>query len=411
MPKERYTYDEMIEHNPMLEKVVSRRVWAYVEGCGRFTSERMADKWDKNFKKNLKHIYPKYGSVAGQFMGFAKDKAVIMVGAGPSFNRNKDDLKKVYDFNLQFKLKDQPFVIIASNHQFKPLLEMGIFPHFVMLGDGGGHVYDQLCTDIPPLGQNAVLITTMYADHKIIKAWTRQGRGCCFYIPTGEKYIKLFEEKTGEESFPVSLGQGGNIANAALLLTIKILQSLVFMVIGNDLSYPYDPDVDKRREMFYADGDYSTNIDRNVDEAKDRFQWLGFEMRDNPFEPEKKIIDFKPVGISRQLFIYKTWVETHAIAWAEMGIKYHYYNCSEAGACGVLAKSFEINEMPKDENWYLLDEIIPKRWKTRSLMQAVNEFLEATLLCQMNEDAAGVNLLCSPTKMDIARTVGHRLAI
>jgi len=380
-------------------------MWEYVEASGKMTGDRMSEKWEKNFRANLKHIYPEHGSVTKPFLGFGKGKATVFVGAGPSFDKNKKDLKKLYDFNVQFKIKDQPFIIVASNHQFKPLLKMGIFPHFVMLGDGGGHVYDQLCTDIPKLGKRAILLATMYADHKIVKDWTKQGRHVCFYIPHSPKYLKIFEKETGENGEIHSVGQGGNIGNACFMLALKIFHSRVFFALGNDLSFSHDKDIDKRRKFFYADKDYSTNISR-VDEAKDEFAWMGYEMHESPLCEGRQIVNFKVMGTSRQLFIYKTWIETHVIAWSTSELPFFYYNCTEGGICGVMARSHNLLEMPKSENWYLLDEVVPSYWRTRTLMQAVNEFLEANLLCQgakKPDSAAHEGVIILPERMDIAR--------
>ena len=407
------SFDELISDNKTLENIIPRGMWEYVEASGKMTGDRMSEKWEKNFRANLKHIYPKFGSITKPFLGFGKGKATIFVGAGPSFNKNKEDLKKLYNLNIQFKIKDQPFIIVASNHQFKPLLNMGIFPHFVMLGDGGDHVYDQLCTDIPKLGEHAILLATMYADHNIIKDWTKQGRQVCFYIPSSPKYLKIFEEETGENGEIHSVGQGGNVGNACFILALKILHSRVFFALGNDLSFPHNPDVDERRNFFYADKDYSTNVSR-VDEAKDKFAWMGYEMHESPLLAGRHVINFKVAGTSRQLFIYKTWIETHAIAWSVSETPFFYYNCTEGGICGVMARSHNLMEMPKSENWYLLDEVIPSHWRTRTLMQASNEFLEANLLCQGEknlDNATSRGVISLPGKMDTARIINqNRLA-
>ena len=406
-------FDDFIAQNENLEKVIPRGLWDYVEASGRMTAEHMGDKWVGNVEQNLLHLYKRHGSLSDNFLGFGQGKAVIMVGAGPSFNINKHHLKQIYEYNTQFELKDQPFIIIASNHQFKPLLKMGIFPHFVLLGDGGSHIYDQLNTKIPKLGKNSILIATLYADHKTVREWSNQGRPICFFLPQNEKYIEMFEKSTGDDPTNHMIGQGGNVVNAAFMLSLKMLRSRVFMVVGNDLSFPHNPNANKRREFFYADGDYTSNISRGVDEAKDKFMWLGIKMRDNPFEPGKKIVELEPVGVSRQLFIYKTWAETHAISWADSDVAFHYYNCSEGGISGVMAHSYNSLEMHKRENWYLLDDIIPKRWRTRSLLQAVSEFLEARILCQTNQSGlisgADANLLSLPGKTDIVKTVDRSL--
>ncbi len=396
------TYEDCIEQCPELEKVIHKNMWDYVTGCDKFTQESMNDLWMANAKKNLKKLYKKHGSLTQSFLGFGKNKALIGVGAGPSLNNNIDHLEKVFAFNARFKLDDQLFIIAVSNHQFKPLLERGIFPHFVFLTDGGAHIHNQLCKDIPKLGNATILVASIYADHKTLLDWDKQGRSICFTLPSGEDYQELFKKITKEDPESLTVGSGGNVLNNIFCTGLKILHARYFMALGNDLSYPYDANLDKRRQMFYADGDYSVNLKKGVDEAKDRYIWLGFKMRDNPFEAGQKIIDFKPVSTSRQLFVYKMWIELHVTTW---GITYPdpfiYYNCSENGIAGVLAHKYDDRELMNDpHNWFMMDEIIPKRWRTRSFLQAVNQFLEVNLICQ-KAIRTGVNPL-------IAEVLGPR---
>jgi hypothetical protein len=55
----------------------------------------------------------------------------------------------------------------------------------------------------------------------------------------------------------------------------------------------------------------------------------------------------------------------------------HYYNCSEQGVLGVLARDTEPDAMKEESNWYLMDELYPLRWHTRTLADAAKQFLEA----------------------------------
>ena len=395
----------MCEDSPGLEQVISKGMWDYMSGSDKFTSNVMRTVWSRNVKKNLKKLYPKHGSLTESFFSFCRDKVLIGVGAGPSLKNNIDHLKELFYYNLKFSLDEQPFIIAASNHQYKPLLKMGIAPHFVFLTDGGDHIHDQLCTDIPNIGQATVLIASIYGNHKTIKAWVGQGRHVCFTIPGNDEYQQMFKDIIGEDPEPVTAGGGGNVLNSMFTTGMKILHSRYFIALGNDLSYPYDDNIDKRRNTFYADGDYSVNIKKGVDEAKDRYVWVGYTMRDNPFEKGKTIAEFKPVATSRQLFIYKAWIELHVTAWATtQPDPFIYYNCSEGGIAGVLARDTSSLELMHDpDNWYLMDEVVPKRWRTRTLLQAANQFLEASLICREK----GANAIISPGRTDSVLSVGQ----
>lgn len=381
------TYEQALEGCPELEKVIHKNMWNYVTGCDKLTQDTMQEIWHRNAKKNLKKLYKSHGSLPQSFLGFGKDKALIGVGAGPSLNNNINQLDEVYKFNSRFTLKEQPFIIAVSNHQFKPLLKKRIFPHFVFLTDGGDHIYDQLCTDIPKFGQSTILIANIYADHKTLMDWSRQGRLICFTIPSTEAYQEMFKKYTNEDPEPLTVGSGGNVLNNMFFTGLRILHARYFMALGNDLSYPYDPDLDKRRNMFYADGDYSVNLKKGVDEAKDRYIWMGFKMYDNPFQQGEKMIKFEPVSTSRQMFVYKMWIELHVTTWgATNPDPFIYFNCSGSGIAGVLSKEYDRELMDDPNNWYLMDEVIPKRWRTRGFLHAVNQFLEANLICQARRE-------------------------
>lgn len=395
------SYEDCLKEVPELEQVVPEQMWNYVTGCDRFTRDAYEMTWDRNTKKNLKRLYKKHRGLPHAFLGFCKDKALIGVGAGPSLRNNIHHLEDVYRFNAQFRLNEQPFVIAVCNHQFKPLLKRGIFPHFVFLTDGGDHIYDQLCTDIPELGQATILVASIYADHKTLRDWDSQGRMICFTMPSGEIHRKLFEKYIKEDPEPLTVGSGGNVLNNMFMTGLKILHARNFIALGNDLSYPYSEKLKERRDMFYADGDYSVNLKKGVDEAKDRFTWVGFKMRDNPFEQGKKIVEFNPVGTSRQLFVYKIWTELHVTSWARtQPDPFIYYNCSESGIAGVLAKDMSSRELMDDpKNYYLMDEVVPKRWRTLSFLQAINQILEARLICQNARNAGIGNVIISPQAM------------
>lgn len=381
------TYEEFLKENDKLEKLLPRFIWDYVDGCNRVTGGALSAMWKKNLAKNVKKLLRKHARVDRDFLGFGKDRAIIAIGAGPSFNINKDVLKAVYQQNLLYSLEDQPFILIASNHQFKPLLKMGIVPHFVMLIDGGDAVYDQLCTDIPEDGQKTILLAALQCSHKVLRDWDRQGRMISFYMHANQACQDLFKEITGNDANSLSIPSGGNVMNGAWLLSMRVMHSTVFMALGNDLSYPYSRDYDSRKNAFYADGDYSVNIANKRDEARERFAWQGFSFVDGIIKTQRPYINLQTVCTSRQLFIYKLWAEMHAVAWSDNEQPFQYYNCSEAGVLGVVPKSYEPQAMKDKKNWQLLDHIIPKRWRTRRLSDAVSEYLQARQLCNTTNPA------------------------
>lgn len=373
-------YENIVKKTPALEKLIPEEYYNYMTGSGKHTVSSMQKIWLENLHKNFDKHYSKHGSIYDSFNGFGHNKAIICVGAGPSFNKNKDYLKKIYLHNIQFPLALQPFIIIAPNHQFKPLLNMGIKPHFVILADAGKHVYDQLCKDIPQDLKGTVLFASLSSHPKIIKDWCKQGRLVSFFSGNGEYFLDALSKKTKVNLETLTIPAGGNVANNAFVMCYKFLGAKIFMSVGNDLSYPYSDDVGDRRSSYYADGDYSSQY---KDEAKEKFAWMGIEFSDLTYGNGKRICNLKPVLTSRQLFIYKTWIEMNISTWAEhTNDTFQYYNCSEGGICGVMTQNHTVEAMDDISNWSLMDDVCPKRWKTRTLEDATTEFLTARQVWQ-----------------------------
>lgn len=331
------TYESLLSSSSLVDKIVTPEMADAVFGCNDHTVNVLQKTWSANLRKNI-GLYKKHGSFLGSFGGFGINKAVIGVGAGPSFNRNKHVLKEIYDINSKLPLEAQPFIIVASNKQLKPLLKMGIYPHFTLLIDAGDALLPQL-TNLPKWARKSILVAGLQTSPKILKAWDKQGGQICFYLIGGDDEKKFFEKETGENAERLLIQQGGNVLNTLWILNQRVLGSTVYMMVGNDLSFPYKQDIEERRKSFYADGDYRLNILNKRDEAKHQLGWMGFDLHESAFEPGKYRYNLDIVGISRQLWVYKVWLEVQAAVWAEK-TQFFIYNCSEAGVSGVLAKEF-----------------------------------------------------------------------
>ncbi|MHC4748390.1 MAG: 6-hydroxymethylpterin diphosphokinase MptE-like protein [Planctomycetota bacterium] len=368
------TYKGLVDANPLVKNIISQEMADKVFQNNDFTVGQLSPVWQENLKKNLK-LYKKHGSFFESFRGWGRGKAVIAVGAGPSFNKNKHILKKVYELNCQFPVEKQPFIIIASNKMFKPLLEMGIFPHFTLLIDAGEVLYPQLCEKIPHWAAKSILVTGLNASNKILSKWDRRGGELCFYLIGEDQEKEYFKEKTNEDPEPIHISQGGSVLNTIWILSHRVLDSEVFIMIGNDLGYKLSNDKKVREESFYSVGDYRTNILNKRDEAKSNLAWMGYNLYESSIVPGQLMYDLAPMAISGQLWISKTWLEVQATLWA--GQKpFKIVNASEAGTLGVLYKSYEPGMIKDRESCYLIDKIIPKNWETTTLARACEKFVE-----------------------------------
>ena len=358
----------------------------FLDFSNKQTLDNLAPEWIKNMERNYKNkLWKRYGSFIQPCSGLGKDKAIIGVGAGASFNKNSMVLKYIHDKDAVKNWIDRNFIIFASNHQFKPLLKLGIIPDFVYLVDASEVVYRQLCEDIPESGKSCVMIAPFHASPKVLKAWTDQGRDVFFFISHAQKMKNAFKDITKKEPDEFSLVAGGNVLNTMWMFSAKVFGSKVFMCVGNDLSFEIKKAKAEQEKGYYADGDYSTNAKgtgTGRDEAATGKKWLSFKIQERkiivPGQNKMEIVGDKIVGTSHTLWVYKTWMEESMLLVTdgkkELGL--HYYNCSEGGILGVLTKSMEDAEMKKDENWFMMDEVCP-RWHTTTLQHAATQYLQA----------------------------------
>lgn len=368
------SYDEMIKSNPELEGIIHKKSWDYIKASDDHTVGWLLELWRKNVRLNKK-LFKKHKSIK-DCKGLCHNKAIIGVGAGQSFNKNKDVLKRIVDGEKGRIWNDRRFVIIASNHQYKPMLKLGIIPDFVILADGSDVVMDQLTKDVPESGQNTMLIAGAHCSYDVLKKWDKQGKKILFYVPMTEGVRAEFKKVYNKHPRHHAVHQGGNVLNTAWSIGLSYFGSTVFMAVGNDLSYELKTEEEDQRNSYYADGDYSSNLANQRDDAKGGKRWMGFSLKKKVIwtGEDRYDIEIEPVGTSPALWVYKTWLESQVVG--NPGARFHYYNCTEGGIAGVMCKGMEDEELVEESNWHLLDEKCDK-WHTTTLEDAANKFLTA----------------------------------
>jgi len=390
-------YKKLIEQDSTYSKIVSEKLWDFLHHGNETTHVILEKLWIKNIKENIKKYYKKCGFV-GELKGLGQNKAVIAIGAGPSLKKNVDYLKDLSLIDGTKAYEDQDFILISSNHQFKPCLNRGIIPHFVMLCDAADSLLDQMCKDVPLNGQATILLASLQVSPKIIKRWLDQGRKIKFFMSAADKYKELFEKETKEPIDDLKIVQGGNVLNNIWTFAGAHLRSTVYMGVGNDMSFPKANTRKEQRENFYEDGDYSTNLASKRDEAKSQFDWMGFDFYENVISTNgAPLIRLNPVRTTGQFLVYKTWIESMVSLNVINKQVFRYYNCSEAGILGVKCKDESVKGLENKDNWFLLDELFPKRWCTRRLKDAVTEFMAAKTLMRRGINAT--NFIAKPEQM------------
>ena len=386
-----------------LHGIISENNFEFIKTVNEMTLVHLESEWVKNVKKN-KRAWRKHQRLRA-LLGIGKNKAVIGIGSGASFNKNKDVLKRFVNSDGIKPWAERDFITIAANHQFKPLLEMGVIPDFVLLVDASDVVMDQLNKDIPKEARGVQLITGVHAHPRVIKEWDRQGRGIVFYTTPSQAIRDVVAEhlKRGKEKHEIELG--GNVLNGAFMVAAGVLQSTIFMGVGNDLSFKIDDDLDKQRKEYYADGDYSTNAKvtgTGRDEGKSTKRWGGFSMErkriisiDEPIGSKRRYdFELDIVGMSHTLWVYKIWLECTIMGQTNQPVYLHYFNCTEGGTLGVMAKDDSDKAIPDPNNWYFLDEVCINKhtgkqmYMTAMLEDAIEIYLKTKRSQQWhNQDA------------------------
>lgn len=382
-------YENVYNERDELHGVVSKNSFDFIRAVNQSTLRILGEEWIANIRKNKK--YWKRHNKLRDMMSLGRNKAIIGIGAGPSFKKNQDVLCKYIIEDGLKPWEEREFVTIASNHQFKPLLKLGIIPDFVLLVDASAVVNNQLIEDIPESAKNTQLITGVHVNPNIIKHWDKQGRGIIFFTtPSGliQDEAKV-QGLTGYAENRLELG--GNCMNGAWMIGTAVFQSTVFMGVGNDLSFELKDNVEEQRKSYYADGDYSSNAEvtgTGRDEGKSEKRWAGYKMERSKIQIPGKPLDrynfeLDIAGTSHTLWVYKTWLESIIMTQTQHPVHLHYFNCTEGGILGVMAKSEEKEDMRKADNWFFLDEVCINKhtgkqmYMTAMLEDAIEIFLKA----------------------------------
>lgn len=381
---------EVWEQNESLHGIIHKENWDFITVINKNTKNALVHPWLENFDANLKNgIWEKHLPLIEDCYNLGKNKATVGIGSGPSFNKNKEELRWFLNSDGVKDWRDRAFVTICANHQFKPLLEFGIIPDFVLLVDNSDVVYDQLCRDIPKTGKNTVLIAGMHCDPKTLKDWSDQGRDIRLVINTAERMQNHFKKRIGKDPKKYLQEMGGNVLNGAWAIACQILRSYVFLAVGNDLSFEIKEDLEEQKKGYYADGDYSTNAwgtGTGRDEGKSLKKWGGFKLSRacsvlelaNHRGLDKYNIDLDIVGTAHTLWVYKNWLESTIVRMAAVpNNSLHYFNCTEGGILGVMAKDNDTDKpaFREKENWYMLDEKC-RCYHTAMLKDAMEHFIK-----------------------------------
>ena len=211
------------------EKLFSNKVKCFVEDLSKFimdikknwnTIVRYTDINARNVFYNCKYMYDGYSIMSLERM-LPSDIPTIVVSAGPSLNKNINELK----------LAVGKANIVATDTAMKPLLNAGIIPDFFVVVDGlkpGDLFKHKDISKVPMVTMNAISIEPMKL-HKGKKFFYHSGS-------TIEIEVVTKALKRDKKTVPIiELPTGGSVATSAFSLGV-LMGSKTIILVGQDLA-------------------------------------------------------------------------------------------------------------------------------------------------------------------------------
>lgn len=201
-------------HRPSVRRIKDEQVKQKIEkffvheGSMRVRSDRMV----RNFRFNEKHCELDISKLRQQFQG----KTVIVVGAGPSLDKNVHLLKE----------KPQDCVILAMGAVCRKLYNMGILMDYIIITDPKG-ITDLQIKGVEESGIPMILLST--ATKGVTKTYHgRKFMLCQKGFPDAERLAK--------ENGLMLFETGGSVATTAVDLCIRF-QAARIVLVGQDLAF------------------------------------------------------------------------------------------------------------------------------------------------------------------------------
>lgn len=201
--------EELLKKKRIYEKI--KQVFIR-ESSVRNNEKRM----NLNFKYNIANCIHYVDEIEDRF----KDKKVIIVAAGPSLDKNVEQLKTI-------DRKTDEYVILAVGTVYKKLLNMGIKPDYVIIIEANESIISQISgvedTEVPLL-----ILSTAYRE------LARKYQGKKYLIDQYEyDHAEDHAQKYGYKLYST----GGSVTTTATSVAITLgARTIIF--IGFDLSYP-----------------------------------------------------------------------------------------------------------------------------------------------------------------------------
>ncbi len=181
------------------------------------TLNRFEKLWFKNLTLNMaSYIYsPGVKELFDKFQG----KAVFLIGAGPSLQKQVEVLKS----------NQNNYILIAVNTSFPYLLQNGIIPDFVVVVDPQDKIFKYF---LPVIRQKLEKYPILIAEPTISPKIAKNYPGTVLFCDVGflKNWVNKFSDEKGE------LKMGGSVITAAYTLA-KTMKAEPIVFLGTDMAY------------------------------------------------------------------------------------------------------------------------------------------------------------------------------
>jgi len=278
----------------------------------KITREGKEKMWMRNIQKN-KPFYMRGNPIP-------KGLATYLIGAGPSLDKNIDELKNMGGRG----------VVVCIDANLKYLMDKGIKPEYCVSIDASGKIWDMVKHVIDKT-KDITLVCTTAANPKLIKRW--KGNRFFFITPhkviqsktdemtamtryiVATKDIKVGKELLFNKNYKIKfsgvmleLPCGGNVTTSAHMFCIACLKAISVVFVGCDFSW-------KDSSHFYAGNEHIENT---------KGRTLNEQIFSHPDSNGDK------VNTNISLDSFKRWHEQLALHY-----EYSCINATEGGILGI----------------------------------------------------------------------------
>lgn len=232
-----------------------------------------------NFNKNIEKVKHEIGELKSVFEG----KTVYLIAGGPSLDKNISLLKK----------RDKDSIVLTVGTSLRRCLQEEINPDYVIITDPKDAVYNQI-SGIESCGVPMILLSTTYA-------WIAKNYKSEMYIACQEGYKEA--ERLSKQKGWKLVKTGGSVVTTAVDICIQLgVKNLIFL--GLDLA-------------FTGGKSHHGNAAANMT-VSEEFQVLD--------------INGEIVGTSKNLKLYREWIERRIAEAKQNGCQTEFIDATEGGA-------------------------------------------------------------------------------